>query len=171
MTYKKHTGIKAAREVNEILLLIGDFLERLSQTAGELTKLAAECGFPTTKNLSDLKRYAKEAEEGRFPEPQFRTVYKVMKVMGRGVHGAFFSQAFLEASFNHEPPPPLDKHLLFLVIYGVERVSSRLVRRIKKSPPFWRANVIARIYEHCLNNKIEPDETLIEKLMPLEKLE
>ncbi|MGD0828102.1 MAG: hypothetical protein ABSA09_08460 [Desulfobaccales bacterium] len=64
--------------------------------------------------------------------------------------------------------PPFDVALLAEVLTEIKKVISH--RRLKLSPER-EARLVALVYDHCLENNVKPDRTLVDKFLWITKVD
>lgn len=65
-------------------------------------------------------------------------------------------------------PPPLDVALLAEVLTEIKKLISH--SRVKLSPER-EARLIALVYDHCLENNVKPDRTLVDRFLWITKVD
>jgi len=70
--------------------------------------------------------------------------------------------------YGARPGPPLDVALLAEVLTEIKKLINH--RRVKLSPER-EARLVALVYDHCLENKVKPDRTLVDKFLWITKVD
>jgi len=89
--------------------------------------------------------------------------------IGRLLHGDGSPQLPDQISENLlSAAPPLDAALLAEVLTEIKKLINH--RRVKLSPER-EARLVALIYDHCLENNVKPDRTLVDRFLWITKVD